>query len=243
MIVLMTDFSESEYAGMMKGVIYTIYPKARVVDLTHEISPQSVREGAWILLQGYPYFPKKTTFVCVVDPGVGTGRDAVLVRTKNYVFIGPDNGLMYPSAHKDGIKEIFKIQIDQPEFTTFHGREIFAKVAAYVASGAGEKFLGERKSDLDIVLRFWQEGRSGEVVRVDHFGNIITNLPPLDKDMYHLNYRALNRDITWADTYGKGPEYDMFLVTGSAGTLELSVKNGRAADRLPARVGDTIVIK
>ncbi len=243
MIVLMTDFSESEYAGMMKGVIYTIHPKARVVDLTHEISPQSVREGAWILLQGYPYFPKKTIFVCVVDPGVGTGRDAVLVKTKNYVFIGPDNGLMYPSAQRDGIKEVFKIQIDQPEFTTFHGREIFAKVAAYVASGAGEKFLGERKSDLDIVLRFWQEGRSGEVVRVDHFGNIITNLPPLDKDMYHLNYRALNRDITWAGTYGKGPEYDMFLVTGSAGTLELSVKNGRAADRLPARVGDTIVIK
>ncbi|MHA1485315.1 MAG: SAM hydroxide adenosyltransferase, partial [Candidatus Thorarchaeota archaeon] len=109
--------------------------------------------------------------------------------------------------------------------------------------GAGEKFLGERKSDLDMVLRFWQEGRSGEVVRVDHFGNIITNLPPMDKDMYHLNYRALNRDITWAGTYGQGPEYDMFLVTGSAGTLELSVKNGRAADRLPARVGDTIVIK
>ncbi|MHA2377567.1 MAG: SAM hydrolase/SAM-dependent halogenase family protein [Candidatus Thorarchaeota archaeon] len=101
MIVLMTDFGESEYVGIIKGVIYSIAPEAQVVDLTHTISPQSTREGAWILLNSYHFFPKGSIFVCVVDPGVGTDRDAVVVKTENYTFVGPDNGLMFPASKQN----------------------------------------------------------------------------------------------------------------------------------------------
>ena len=113
MIVLLTDFGESEYVGIMKGVIYSIYPEAHVTDLTHSIPSQSIREGAWILLQSYKYFPPGSVFVSVIDPGVGTARDAVIVATKNYILIGPDNGLLFPAASDDGFERVYKILIDE----------------------------------------------------------------------------------------------------------------------------------
>jgi S-adenosylmethionine hydrolase len=127
MIVLLTDFGESEYTGVMRGVIYSICPDAQVVDLTHSVPAQSIREGAWILLQSYKYFPKGTVFVSVVDPGVGTARDAVVVVTENYIHVGPDNGLLYPAAAEDGIERVYRILIDEGVSKTFHGRDIFAE--------------------------------------------------------------------------------------------------------------------
>lgn len=243
MIVLLTDFGQSEYVGMMKGVIHSINASETIVDLTHDISPQLVREGAWVLLRSYRYFPMGTIFVTVIDPGVGTERDPVLVKTNNYIFIGPDNGVLYPTAHSDGIQQIFKIDIGIPDSETFHGRDVFAKFAAFYAIGRHDEYIGEVKKQLDVRLNFHLDGRTGEIVRKDRFGNLITNLITLDKESYSLSHEKLSREIGWFSTYKYGPSDDVFLVTGSAGTLEFSWRNGRAADVLPFEIGEHITIE
>ena len=243
MIVLLTDFGESEYVGMMKGVIASINPSIRVDDLTHSITPHSIKEGAWVLLQSYRFFPKETIFVCVIDPGVGTERGAVFVRTKNYVFVGPDNGLLYPAAIDDGIERIAEVNIDEPMSATFHGRDVFAKVGAYIAQNTFDRLTSSPKNSLDIPLQFHLEGRCGEVVHIDHFGNIITNIPPLDTISYNLSYNDMKRPIKWVRSYENGPDQDIFLVTASSGTLEVSVKNRSAATVIRAQIGDRITIE
>ena len=242
-IVLLTDFGSSEYVGMMKGVIYSINPNAKIDDLTHDVTQQSVREGAWILLNSYRFFPKGSTFVAVVDPGVGTSRASVLVQTQNYNFIAPDNGLLYPSVVQDGIEKISNINIKDPESVTFHGRDVYAKFAAYFSIDDYSSFIGATKKSLDVKLEFSIDGRSGEIVHIDRFGNIITNLPPLQKDQYSVVHRGEQRSINWVSTYEYGPENEIFLVTGSSGTLELSMKNGSAREELPSAVGEPIIIE
>lgn len=243
MIVLLTDFGESEYVGVMKGVIYSICPSEQIVDLTHSIPPQSVREGAWILLNSFKHFPKDTVFVCVVDPGVGSGRDAVLVKTKSYTFIGPDNGLLYSAAHQARIESISSISIGSSASKTFHGRDAFAVAAAYYVRNQADKVLGGFKPSLGIKLTFPQEGRNGEVVRIDRFGNVITNIPPLDKSQYTLVTPDLRWAIEWFPTYAQGSDRGVFLVTGSYETLEIAAKNASAAEEVPLQVGDKLSIE
>ncbi|MFW9958910.1 MAG: S-adenosyl-l-methionine hydroxide adenosyltransferase family protein, partial [Candidatus Odinarchaeota archaeon] len=182
MIVLLTDFGESEYVGIMKGVILGIAPDAHIVDLTHSISPQSVREAAWVLVNSYKYFPKHTVFVCVIDPGVGTTRDAVLVVTPDYVFIGPDNGIFHEVTKATGIEHIYSIKVGSTVSSTFHGRDVFAVAAAHHHSGTPAREIGMPKRALSESISFYLEGRTGEIVRIDRFGNIITNIPPERSD-------------------------------------------------------------
>ena len=243
MIVLLTDFGESEYAGVMRGVIYSISPDTQIVDLTHSVPSQSIREGAWILLQSYKYFPKGTVFVSVVDPGVGTARDAVIVKTENYVHVGPDNGLLYPAASTDGIEQVYRILIDEGVSKTFHGRDVFAKAAAYYEVGTLGVMSTELKPGLDQALVFYQEGREGEVVRKDRFGNIITNIPPTESNKYIVTIRNEQRTFHFFETYEYGPENGIFLVTSSYNTLEIAAKNRPATDFVALEVGDRIKIE
>ncbi|MFW9808695.1 MAG: S-adenosyl-l-methionine hydroxide adenosyltransferase family protein [Candidatus Thorarchaeota archaeon] len=243
MIVLLTDFGVSEYVGVMKGVIYSIHPEAQIVDLTHSVPSQSIREGAWILLQSYKYFPRGTVFVSVVDPGVGTARDAVVVVTQSYIHIGPDNGLLFPAASEDGIERVYRIMVDERVSKTFHGRDIFAKAAAYHEVGTLSVLSTETKPGLDHALVFYQEGRQGEVVRIDKFGNIITNIPPAAKKDYRLSVGNEQRDLPFVGTYEYGPENNIFLVTSSYDTLEIAAKNRPAIDILALEVGDRIKIE
>jgi S-adenosylmethionine hydrolase len=242
MIVLMSDFGESEYVGVMKGVILSLCPTAEIVDLTHSISPQSIIEGAWVLLQTYKFFPKETVFVCVVDPGVGTTRDAVVVKTKNYTFIGPDNGLLYPATKAAGTVNVSSIVTDSDVSMTFHGRDVFARMAGLVLRNQASKMLGGFKPSLSVTLEFEQVGRKGVVVRIDRFGNIITNIPPEEKSEYVLVTDDLRWSIQWFATYSKGPDSGVFLVTGSYGSLEIATKNGSATEEIPLKVGDRITI-
>jgi S-adenosylmethionine hydrolase len=239
----MTDFGASEYAGVLRGVIYSINPEAQIVDLTHSVPSQSIREGAWILLQSYKYFPKGTVFVSVVDPGVGTARDAVVVVTKNYIHIGPDNGLLFPAASEDGIERVYRILIDEGVSKTFHGRDIFAKAAAYHEAGTLGVMSTELKPGLDQSLVFHQEGREGEIVRVDKFGNIITNIPAVQKKKYLLSIRGEQRELPFSETYEYGPEDGVFLVIGSYDTLEIAAKNRPAIELLALDVGERITIE
>ncbi|MHA1965109.1 MAG: SAM hydrolase/SAM-dependent halogenase family protein [Candidatus Thorarchaeota archaeon] len=243
MIVLLTDFGESEYTGVMRGVIYSICPDAQVVDLTHSVPAQSIREGAWILLQSYKYFPKGTVFVSVVDPGVGTARDAVVVVTENYIHVGPDNGLLYPAAAEDGIERVYRILIDEGVSKTFHGRDIFAKAAAYHEAGTLGVMSTELKPGLDQALVFHQDEREGEVVRRDKFGNIITNILPAEKTKYLVSIRNEQRELPFSETYEDGPEDGVFLITSSYDTLEIAAKNRPATDILAIEIGERITIE
>jgi S-adenosylmethionine hydrolase len=242
MIVLLTDFGESEYVGIMKGVILSYDSCAHVVDLTHSISPQSVREAAWILLRSYRYFPKQSVFVCVVDPGVGTGRDAVLVKTTEYVFIGPDNGLLYPATRESSERLVYSIHVDSSISHTFHGRDVFAVAAGRYHSGIAVEEIGSLKPALEVPLSFHLEERTGEVVRIDRFGNIITNIPPKDSGSLQVTYGTRTFTLPLCKTYADGPSSGLFLLVGSYGTLEIALQNKRATDYLPISIGEKISI-
>ncbi|MHC4260593.1 MAG: SAM hydrolase/SAM-dependent halogenase family protein, partial [Planctomycetota bacterium] len=174
MIVLLTDFGDSEYVGVMKGVIYGIAPEAKVVDLCHSVRPQNVIEGSWILKNNYRYFAKGAVFCCVVDPGVGTERKAIAVKTDTYYFVGPDNGLMWDAVKERRIIEMREISIGAEASRTFHGRDVFAKAVAEIDLGR----FGETGKHIERIekLELYRAGREGIVVRIDRFGNIVTNL-------------------------------------------------------------------
>lgn len=242
MIVILSDFGNSEYLGIMKGVIYSICDAPRIIDLCNNINHQNIKEGAWILLKSYRHFPKSTIFLCVVDPGVGGKRESIAVRTKNYFFVGPDNGLMYPAIIEDGIIEIRRLNTEFAS-KTFHGRDVFAKVSALLENNNTINSLG-MKSNVNVKLEFYKNGREGEVVRIDNFGNIITNLEHTGKKTYSvfLPEKKIELRLKFFDTYEKASD-DLFLIEGSANTLEISVKNGNANHLLRVNFGDKIEIK
>ena len=240
MIVILTDFGQSEYLGVMKGVIYSICPKVEISDLYNNVTPHKIREGAWILLQNYAYFPKGTIFLCVVDPGVGSERAGVAIHTNNYCFIGPDNGLLYPAVTRDGIKKVFVLS-EEDASSTFHGRDIFAKAAGLLERDRDFTQLGE-PGILMHKLEFFLEGRIGEIVRIDHFGNIITNLPSLEKGNYTVVYKTKNLSLPFYKTYESAEDDTLFLIKGSCNTLEISIKNSKAISKFKVNVGDKIEI-
>jgi S-adenosylmethionine hydrolase len=132
MIILLTDFGQGEYVGVMKGVIYSVNPNATIVDLCHDISPQSIIEASWILKNNYSYFPDGSVFCCVVDPGVGSERKALAVKTKRSCFVAPDNGLLWETLNDQDITEIRELSVPENASRTFHGRDVFAKAAAEI---------------------------------------------------------------------------------------------------------------
>jgi hypothetical protein len=194
-ITLMTDFGlHDAYVGMMKGVILSICPSAVIVDLTHEIAPQDIREAAFCMQTAYRFFPPGTVHVMVVDPGVGTNRAAIALKTSEYVFVGPDNGSLSSVLSQETVERV--VCLDQADYfletvsTTFHGRDIFAPVAAHLANGVCLKELGTPLSLQTIVrlepdtprIMAWEDGSlkgveiSGRIVRVDRFGNLLSNI-------------------------------------------------------------------
>jgi len=241
-IAILTDFGQSEYVGIMRGVIMRHAPQAVVCDLYNEVEAQSVREGAWVLLTAYRHFPPGTVFLCVVDPGVGSDRQALAVRTKNYFFVGPDNGLLYPAIMDDGIEEVVDLPIPPGASYTFHGRDVFAPAAAKLASGWAVSDLG-RPAAIKVPLTFHRLGREGEIVRVDRFGNIITNLPHTGQHEYRVIVESYRRVLPFARTYAEAPRGQLFVIEGSAGTLEISLKNGSAWSVMDVPLGGHIILE
>jgi len=240
MIVLLTDFGQSEYVGVMKGVIYRIDSQARIVDLCHEIAPQSVIEASWVLKNSYKYFPAGAVFCCVVDPGVGTARKALAVRTAEYHFIAPDNGLLWETLREQEIVETRAIRVPDDASRTFHGRDVFAKAAAEIAlSRFGT--LGPRIERIER-LEFPLDAREGIVVRIDRFGNVITNLPAEGKRIYSVKTGEQQWEMNCYRTYYESTDNELFLIEGSCGTLEISLKNANANERLMLKTGQRIEI-
>lgn len=186
LITLLTDFGADEhYTGVMKGVILATNPAARIVDITHSIRPYDVRGASLILGSSAPYFPRGTIHVAVVDPGVGSGRRGVITATQNYYFVGPDNGL-FSSVFDDPL-HMWTREIEEDAFfldevsSTFHGRDVFAPVAAHLSCGIPPQEFGRVITDpvrFDFPrVRFEDdEAILGEVIYVDHYGNLVTNI-------------------------------------------------------------------
>ncbi len=240
MIVLLTDFGDSEYVGVMKGVIYRCAQDAKVVDLCHTIQPQSIIEGSWILKNNYKYFPEGAIFCCVVDPGVGTERKAIAVKTESYYFVGPDNGLTWETLAEQKIIEIRQITVGADASRTFHGRDVFAKAAAQIEKGEFEN-TGDKLETIEK-LEFYKKDREGIVVRIDQFGNIITNLTRQGKNKYHVETAENKYTMNFYANYDSAKEGELFLIEGSSNTLEISLKNGNANEQLCMKPGEKIKI-
>lgn len=240
MIVLLTDFGQNEYVGVMKGVIYCINPHAIITDLCHNISPQSIIEASWILKNNFGYFPEGSIFCCVIDPGVGSERKAIAVKTKDFYFVAPDNGLLWETLNVQQVFEIKELEIPQNASKTFHGRDLFAKASALIDIG---NFIGLGKK-IETIEKFQLHlyGREGIVVRIDRFGNIITNLPHINKDKYSVETDEKKYQMNFYPIYNEAKESELFLIEGSCKTLEISMKNDNANDRLHLNHGEKIKI-
>lgn len=237
-VTLLTDFGDF-YPGVMKGVILS-HCDAAVVDISHNVEPQNVIQGAFLLYNSYRYF-KNAVHVAVVDPGVGSERKALVVEGKNHYFIGPDNGILYPSAKEDGIKEVYRIREEISKLSgslssTFHGRDIFAPAAAMVVRGDFgffEEFEGKIK-EIELFSYFYKQNVVRcMIVYVDRFGNIVTNL----RDVRGKGFYFRGVEFPLVRTYSDVDVGEPLSLIGSFGTLELSVREGSAAELVGVKRG------
>jgi len=250
-ITLLTDFGTRDwFVPSLKGVILGITPRARMVDITHEIPPQDIRAGAFVLAAAAPTFPKGTIHVAVIDPGVGSRRKAIAVRTRNHFFIGPDNGVLSLATRQEGIIEVRAIEntklCRQPVSRTFHGRDVFAPVAAHLARGIRFVELGSRLKAMHElpVPEPRLDGRQirGEIVYIDHYGNLITNIRSQQlPSRIHCKIKA--RTIQGLSSgYSAVKRGEGVAVINSLDLLEIGVRNGHAAKSLKVRIGSPVVV-
>jgi S-adenosyl-L-methionine hydrolase (adenosine-forming) len=250
-ISLITDFGHRDwFVGAMKGVIGGINPRATVIDVTHEIPSGDVRAGAFALKVSYHYFPKGTIHVAIVDPGVGSKRQAIAVRTSNYFFVGPDNGVLSWVLGREKILEIRALENAKyflhPVSKTFHGRDIFAPVAARLSQGVPLKNFGSLAKG--FVKLPWPKPVSsadrieGEIVYVDRFGNAITNIESNSRRdaVVFIKSRKVCRV---GEFYQSVPPGKPVAIAGSSGLLEIAINGGNAAEKLGLRVGSAVVLK
>ena len=256
-IALLTDFgTRDHFAGVMKGVIAGICPRARIIDISHDVEPQNVAHGAFLLHVSRRYFPNETIFVCVVDPGVGTERRPVAVRAGGSWFVGPDNGLLYPEwESRTPRTDDAIVELDNPDFWldevsgTFHGRDIFAPVAAHLALGVAATKLGviiANLVELSIAKpKPLDDGTTElEVVHVDRFGNLVTNMRsdalPDGKDSVAFSIgrvEAVGVQANFASSE------ELIAVAGSSGYIELAAPGGSVAEALDAGLGATVIMR
>ena len=240
---MLTDFGPADYfVGAMKGAILSVNPHVTIVDITHEVPAQDVAAGAFTLLAAYDVFPAGTIHVAVVDPGVGSARRPIAVNAGNHLFVGPDNGLFTHIYDRNPAFEAFHITATNyfrhPVSTTFHGRDIFAPVAAALSNGIDPTSLGSRISD-PIRLPTTHEF---QVIHIDRFGNLITNIT---RDVFNDGSKlSVNgKPITAFRTFfgeNVGAPDEPFAIWGSAGFLEIAVNGSSAAESLDVTRGDRI---
>jgi S-adenosylmethionine hydrolase len=255
-ITLTTDFGTRDwFVGAMKGVMLGVQPKAIIVDLTHDIAGGDVRGGAFSLMSGYSLFPKGTVHVAVVDPGVGGPRQAIAVQTADYYFVGPDNGIFSFALAREKIKSVHQLENEtfflKPISRTFHGRDVFAPVAAHLSRGVAIEKLGPARKDfvrLDWPRVQVSNGRiEGEVVYVDRFGNLITNVDAESLRSFGNKpcevFAGKKRLCRIAPYYAAVPVGRPLALTGSTGFLEIAVNGASAADKFRLHVGHKVSIR
>jgi len=260
-IALLTDFGLSDgYVGVMKGVIAGIAPDAQVIDITHAVAPQQIASGAWQLATVYRYFPRGTVFTCVVDPGVGSTRGAIALQAGDWFFVGPDNGLFSyiyaeQAIHQAVMLANTRYRLSQVS-TTFHGRDVFAPAAAYLAQGVALSEFGPASDPaslvrLDVRQPVRENGMiAARIVHIDHYGNLVTNIPlTLVPDLFdeQVQVRAI-----FAETgavveqrvrfFAAAPDAAPFLFTDSTETVGVAVREGNAAAALGVYLGSRVTL-
>jgi hypothetical protein len=236
-VALLTDFGLSDpYVGVMKGVLATHAPGVPVIDVTHGVPPQDVRVGALFLDAAWPWFPTGTVFVCVVDPGVGTSRRPIVAAAADRLFVGPDNGLfsLLPARRTRAITAPWGLP---QRSRTFHGRDLFAPVAARLATGAAFDDVGPLVDDALNLSIPAPRGDEGEVLYVDHYGNAVTNLPGIDAGVLVL---GTGERVPIVRAYGDRAAGEALALTGSTGRLEVAVRDGSAAGRFGLHQGSPV---
>lgn len=249
LISLLTDFGDRDtYVGTMKAVILDIAPEANLVDLCHHVPPQDIEEGAWLLGNSYAFFPKGTIHLAVVDPGVGTARRAIALKAGDHTFVGPDNGLFSLVLERETNYQA--VQLTNTQYhrerlsRTFHGRDVFAPVAAHLASGVPLQALGTAISDLvrlpSTEPEELSDGLRVRILRVDSFGNLVTNLTeerfaewiarhPGKSVVVDIGRRQIEGV---RNAYSEVPAGGLLSIFGSSGRLEIAVSGGSAKEEL-----------
>jgi len=244
-ITLLTDFGTADYfVGAVKGAILSVNPSAVIADITHEIPPQDIAAGAFTVFAAYETFPAGTIHVAVVDPGVGSTRRPIIVSANEQFFVGPDNGIFTYIYDREPSHKTFHVTSDRyfrpSPSSTFHGRDIFAPVAAALSTGIAPEEFGPEINDavrlpsLDTPLR---------IIHIDRFGNCITNITrellPSDTSVV-INGQTITE---FRQFYGEGDKESLFAIWGSAGFLEISMNGGSAAKLLSAKRDDLVLLE
>ena len=244
MITLLTDFGTADYfVGAVKGAILSVDPKAVIVDITHDIPPQDIEAGAFTLLACYKTFPAGTIHMAVVDPGVGSTRRPIVVTANEQLFVGPDNGIFSYICDRESSRRTFHITADKyfrpSPSSTFHGRDIFAPVAAALSRGVQPEELG---SEIEDEVRLGSLDSVSRIIHIDRFGNCITNITHDQlKSEKGVTLRVKDKTIrNFRKFYGEDSSSTPFAIWGSAGFLEISVNGGSAAKVLRVKRGDKI---
>jgi hypothetical protein len=255
-ISLLTDFGNKDnFVGVMKAVILKINPQAKIIDLCHNVMPQDILQAAFLLKNSFKYFPKGTVHLAVVDPGVGTKRRKILVKTKDYHFVAPDNGVLDLSLQGENIEKIIEITNDKyflkPVSNTFAGRDIFGPVAAYLSLGRSIDDFGKRiKGIRHLQIPSPKQVKNkliGEVIYIDHFGNLITNITKDDFEDFVRNSRfkiyIAGRLINKiSQSYQEVKKNKPLAIWNSFGNLEISVAQANAEECLSANLKTPIRI-
>lgn len=273
-VTLLTDFGEQdEYVGAMKGVILNIAPDCQLVDISHQVKPQDIRQAAGFLDNIYTYYPRHTVHIVVVDPGVGSDRKPIALETAHGVFVAPDNGVLTLVNNRENKLRAFLL--DKPEYwlpspsTTFHGRDIFSPVGAHLASGVPIEKLGSPLKSITLFteaeLTISPSVIKGEVVRIDRFGNALTNIAPVhwvdagtleietepSVKQGKLRFKAASARTScgWHTvngiqrTYSESPAGQPLVLVGSSGELEIAINMGNASDRFAIQVGSPVTVQ
>ncbi len=261
LIAFMSDFGiEDEYVGVCKLVIKEINPLVSIIDITHTVYPFDVLTGAWMLYNITEHLPPNTVVLPIVDPGVGSERKGIIVETeRNITFVGPDNGIIHPSADKLGITGVWEVIPKEEQVSpTFHGRDIFAPTAARLSRGMSPNELNTKPlktmiKEINIFGMQTREGKSiGEVMHIDHFGTIRTNIPfswlrntniTENGEPIKVKTDASEFNLRYHKTFTEATAGETFILPDSFGWISIARNRGRADKRLKLRPHDTIIIE
>jgi len=239
-IAFISDFGNSFYVGQVKGVIKSINPDAEIIDITHEIPKFNIKVGQFILYSSYKFFPKGTIFLVVIDPGVGSERKAIVIKTDDYYFVGPDNGLF-------GFLEKYKayeIEVPESASPTFHARDVFAPICAKISKGYK---LEELLKPINEIIKFdfrnvenYGNVIIGEIIFTDDFGNLITNIEYEDSFKF-VEIKDIKIDKK-VKTYSQAKKDELVFLKGSYEFLEISIVEGNAKKILNVKLGETVKV-
>jgi len=260
LVALFTDFGSGDpYVGQLKGAIKTIHPESEILDLSHENAAFDISVASYLLAKSTRTLPAGTVIVAVVDPGVGSSREGLVVRTQaGRIYVAPDNGLLTEVLAREGLAEVRYLQnpkliLPGPSSATFHARDIFGPAAAHLVAGVSLDSCGPKADKIIRLPRplatVMANQAKGQVLYIDHYGNILTNIPgsELTKlktgQLLSLTLRGKNLSVPFLRTYADAPADRPFALINSDGELEIAITKGHAAKELGAKVGDAVVLK